>query len=758
MAHPRPKRRVREVVLVGGGHTHVQVLRRFAMEPPHDAHLTLVVDTPIAVYSGMVPGFVAGQYRAEELEIDVVPLARRARARVILARAVGIDAGNRRIEVEGRPPVRYDVASLDIGSIVAGLDVPGVREHAFATRPIGVLVRRIDELIEQVRRQATVDRARIVVVGGGAGGVELAFALDHRLRDGDSGPQVSVTLLQDLARVLPGYPESLLRRVHRNAERRRIDILCNRRVVAVREGSITLEDGETLACQALAWVTGAVSQPIFRESELPTDDRGFVLVRSTLQVEGYDELFAAGDCATLIDHPHTPKAGVYAVRQGSYLSHNLRAFLERRPLRAYRPQRDFLTLLNLGDGTALGAKWGRTVEGPWVMRLKDWIDRRFMRRFQVLDSGGGLAEEFRTQPDMSDGEMLCGGCAAKLGQSVLKRTLLRLGPGPEDASLILGLSPPDDAAAYRVAEGRLVVASVDAFRALTDDPHLVGRLAAVNAVSDLYAKGVSPRYAMALVALPEAASEEENEETLFQVLSGVRAALDPLGAVLVGGHTTTAPELLVGLSVEGMVDSEEDLLRIDGLRSGQVLILSKPLGTGVLFHADMRGRARGPWIAAAITSMLHPNASVAEIALASGATAATDVTGFGLAGHLGEMARASGVAAIVDVAALPALPGAVELLGLGLRSTFHPENERARRGMVIRPEAARHPKLALLFDPQTSGGLLFGLEPEKAEEALTRLHRGGVAVAAIIGRIGPPRADGAPLEVAASLESASSLG
>jgi NADH dehydrogenase FAD-containing subunit len=133
----------------------------------------------------------------------------------------------------------------------------------------------------------------------------------------------------------------------------------------------------------LLWVTGATSQPLFRDSGLPVDARGFVLVRSTLQVQGHDNLFAAGDCATLIDHRALAKAGVYAVREGPYLIANLLAFLEGRPLRPYVPQSDFLTLMNLGDGTAVGTKWGISFHGRWVMRLKDWIDRRFVRRFQV---------------------------------------------------------------------------------------------------------------------------------------------------------------------------------------------------------------------------------------------------------------------------------------------------------------------------------------------------------------------------------------
>jgi selenide,water dikinase len=735
--------RLQEVVLVGGGHSHVQVLRHLAMKPLSDSRLTVVVDRPVAVYSGMVPGFVAGQYRAEELEIDVVPLARRANARVILVPAIGIDSRAKRIEIEGRPSIPYDVASFDIGSAVSGLELPGIREYALATRPIGRFVQRVDELIDRARDHQDESPFRVVVVGGGAGGIELLFTLEHRLRSHEVS--ASLLLLQNGPRILTGYPDSLVRRTLRCADKRGLEIRCEETVVGAEPDVVCLESGEGIPYDALIWVTGAVGYPLFRDSLLSTEPRGFVQTRSTLQVEGHDDLFAVGDCATLIDHPRTPKAGVYAVRQGPFITENLRARIEGRKLRRYRPQGDFLTLLNLGDGRALGTKWGISIEGTWVMRLKDWIDRRFMRRFQVLDRSGTPTQEFQAQSEMGEAETLCGGCAAKLGQSALQRALERLGAGSEDPAVELGLASPDDAAVYRSPGGQRIASSLDAFRAFTDDPYLLGRVAAVNAVSDLYAKGVEPRYAQSLVALPQELVESENEELLFQVLAGTRAAFEPLGVTLVGGHTTTAPELLVGFSVEGFISDSDLPLALDRLEEDQVLILTKPLGTGVLFHADMKGLARGPWIEAAIASMLRPNAVAAQTGRGTGATAATDITGFGLAGHLAEMLRASRLSAILDVSSLPALPGAVELLGQGLRSTFHPENERAKRGMVI-DSAAANERFELLFDPQTSGGLLFGIEPGRAEEALAFLHLAGDLQAAIVGKVAAPRPDGALIE------------
>ena len=732
-----------ELVLVGGGHTHVQVIRRFAMKPPPSTHMTVVVDHPVAVYSGMVPGFVAGQYRADELEIDVVPLARRAMARVILSPATRIDADAKLVHLADRPPIRYDVASVDIGSTVLGLELPGIREHALPTRPITELVRRTEALVEKVRSRKPGSSFRVVIVGGGAGGVELAFTLWERLGLREDSA-IQLALVHALDEVLPGYPRSLIDRVRRNAQERSIEIVPLRRVASARDDVIVFEDGDTMPYDALIWVTGAVSHPVFTDSGLPTDSRGFVRTRSTLQVESYDDLFAVGDCATMNDYPKTPKAGVYAVRQGPYLTDNLRAKIEGRALENYRPQKDFLTLLNLGDGTALGAKSGWSFEGEWVFRLKDWIDRRFMTKFQVLDRDGAMTEEFQRLPDMSkEMEMLCGGCAAKVGQSVLDRALGRLPPRAPDDTVKLGLDEPDDAAAYVTPSGDVVVSSVDAFRAFVDDPYFVGRVAAVNAVSDLYATGADPRYALALVAVPKDASSDEAEEILFQVLSGARAVFDPEGVTLLGGHTTTAPELLVGFSIDGFANGA--ILAIDGLEVGDRLLITKGLGTGVLLHADMQGRVSGPWLQSTFASMTESNAAAARIIAELGAKSLTDITGFGLLGHLAEMLRASGVSAILDASKLPALPGAVALLAQGFRSTFHPENEKAKKGIVIRPEAARHPKLELLFDPQTSGGLLFGLPEAAIQRALTKLDQ-----VAIIGEVTERREDDALVEVVAS--------
>ncbi len=384
-----------------------------------------------------------------------------------------------------------------------------------------------------------------------------------------------------------------------------------------------------------------------------------------------------------------------------------------------------------------------------MFALKDWIDRRFMRRFQVLGPDGDVTAEFARRP-MGGMEMVCGGCAAKVGESVLARALERLGRRA-DPAVVLGLEAPDDAAAVETPGGEIIAATVDAFRAFADDPYLVGRVAAVNAASDLWVKGATPRFALAQVNIPDA-DPERAEETLYQVMAGARAALEADGITLIGGHTTTGPELTVGFAVLGYAPSADGLVRASGLVPGDRLILTKPLGTGVLLQADMRGLARGEWIQAAHASMLRSNAAASRVAREHAASAATDVTGFGLAGHLGQMLRSSKTAAEIDLGRLPLLPGVAALFAAGVHSTAHPENARARRAILVEREAAARPELDALFDPQTSGGIVFGVDPARADAVLDALARAGDPAAAVIGEVTAPRADGALMRVLVTAE------
>jgi len=378
------------LLLVGAGHAHGEVLRRLALEPHPPLRVQLLNPGDRHHYSGMAPGYVAGLYREGDLAFDLPALAGRAGAELVLGRAVAVDPAARRVALDDGRSLPWDLVSFDVGSIAAGAGTPGVAEHALSVKPLSKAVavrRRLKELARPVDpgdRDAT--PRRVVVVGAGSAGVEVAFAAARALDD--LGAARQVTLLEAGPRILAGYDDGFLASARRALAARRIQVETGSPVAAVEAGAVHRADGGRLAADLTLWLTGPAAPPLFRGSGLPLDPGGYLLVDETLRAPGHDAVFAAGDCATPAGRPDTPKAGVTAVRQAPHLWASLcHAAAGRDPRAAgvsYRPQRDFLSLLNTCDGRALLAWKGLSAHARWAWWLKDWIDRRFMRRYQRL--------------------------------------------------------------------------------------------------------------------------------------------------------------------------------------------------------------------------------------------------------------------------------------------------------------------------------------------------------------------------------------
>ena len=738
-----------DIVLVGGGHSHVAVLKRFGMRPIRGVRLTLVSRDMLTPYSGMLPGLVAGHYRPEEAHIDLRRLSRFAGARVIHAPATGIDLAGRQVHAAGRPAIGFDFLSLDIGSQPDVGEIEGAKEHALGIKPIDVFRERWAEVERDCLERG--GQLRVAVIGGGAGGTELSLSLRFRLRtlleragvpDG-----VEITLLAEAREVVGSHAPAVRRRMTRLLAARGVRLLAGHRAVAVRPGrveAVTIgEERVAVDCDLAISVTHAGAPDWLGASGLDLDDAGFVRVRETLQSTGDPHVFAAGDIASF-DARRLPKSGVYAVRQGPVLAENLARLAAGRTPRSYRPQPLTLALISSGDRNAV-ASWSRlAVEGRWVWRVKDWIDRRWMRKYQELPrmageprppaaaagEGAHGASGLDTTADelASAAAMRCGGCGSKVASAVLHRVLGRLAPVAHP-DVLIGFQGGDDAAVLRVPPDKLLVQSVDHFRTFVDDPYLFGRIAANHCLSDLFAMGAEPRTAQVLATLPFAAPDKV-EQDLFDLLSGVTEALDEAGAALVGGHTAEGPECALGLTVNGLCDT---VLRKAGAGDRDRLLLTKPLGTGVIFAADMRAEAPTETVGAAIASMLDSNAAAARIFRDRGATSCTDVTGFGLLGHLVEMLGASGADAELDLPALPRLPGTDALLERGLRSSLHAAN--AAFAIALEGLDPEDPRAALLLDPQTSGGLLASVPAERADECEAALADAGCGEVAQIGTV-----------------------
>lgn len=744
----------KDLVLVGGGHSHVTVLKKFGMRPMPGVQLTVICRDVQTPYSGMLPGFVAGHYSFDEAHIDLGPLARFAGARLYHDEVVGIDLENKRLRCRSRPDVPYDVVSINIGSTPTTKNAPGASEFVVPVKPINNFVERWEKLKSRVLNADR--RLTIVTVGGGAGGVELTLAIQFALRRlleaadrKNDLPDFHVLVAGP--DILSTHNEKMRTKFRRILKQRNVRVHTNSRVKEVMAGFVRTEHGSQHAADEIVWVTEAGAPPWIAESGLCVDDSGFVLVDVTLQSLSHPRVFAAGDIASIDNYPRE-KAGVFAVRQGPPLEENLRRALVKQPLRPFRPQKDFLSLVSTGDKYAVASRGRWAAEGKSIWQWKDWIDRRFMNKYNVLPEMGeeddrpvapGLVEPSVLQ-ELSTIALRCGGCGAKVGSTVLSRVLAQLSPG-ERPDVLVGLDAPDDAAVLEVPAGKVTVQTVDSFRALVDDPYVFGKITANHSLSDIFAMGAAPQAALAIATVPYAA-EEKIENTLLQMLSGAVEVLRDAGGVLVGGHTSEGTELSLGLAIQGLIDRDE-ILRKGGLQPGDALILTKPIGTGTLFAANMRLKAKGRWISSAIRSMLQSNQAAAECLRHYGATSCTDVTGFGLLGHLVEMTRASGVDATLVLRSTPLLDGAAETVAAGIVSSLQPQNIRLRRAIANLPHVATDRRYPLLFDPQTAGGLLAGVPTDRADDCVAALQELGYDRATVVGRVSERSDNPEPIQV-----------
>ena len=751
---------IRDLVLVGGGHSHVTVLKRFGMKPLPGVRLTLICRDVHTPYSGMLPGLVAGHYDFDQAHIDLAPLAGFAGARLYHDEVIGLDLERKQLACRNRPPVSYDILSINIGSTPTLPDGAGAAEGVVAVKPISSFVGRWERLRQKVKTSPR--PLKIGVVGAGAGGVELTLAAQHALKrllnNGQADRTPEFHLFSATEEILPTHNNKVRGKFRRILGERGVQVHTGCRVTEVHSGRVRCHEGPELILDEVLWVTQASAAPWLKESGIDVDSGGFIKVQDTLESTSHPGVFAAGDIAAVLNHPRE-KAGVFAVRQGRPLEQNLRRALLGKPLEAYAPQRSFLSLISTGDRYAVASRSSWSLEGPLIWKWKDWIDRRFMDKFNVLpemseDQDTDLREGLFNKPEVAReitaSSMRCGGCGAKVGSTVLDRVLSRL-QGSAGEEILIGLAEADDSVVASVPQDKMIVQSVDFFRAIVDDPYIFGKITANHCLADIFAMGAKPRFALAIAVVPYGI-DKKIEDTLEQMLVGAIEVLETVNASLVGGHSSEGMELSLGFSVTGLVEPDR-ILRKRGMRPGDRLILTKAIGTGTLFAANMRLKAKGRWITAAVDSMLQPSQHAADCLRRNKATACTDVSGFGLLGHLLEMARASHANARLFLEAIPLLKGVRETVGGGILSSLQTQNSRLENAIGNRSSARTHPDYPVLFDPQTAGGLLASVPEESAKQCVEELRSLGCREAAIIGavepRSGPPTIQ---IETAALLE------
>lgn len=810
---------VKDLVLVGGGHAHVHTLKMLGMDPIEGVRVTLITRDLETPYSGMLPGYVAGHYAHEECHIDLVKLCGFANIRMIHGEACDINVYEKKVYLkDNRPPVRYDVLSLDIG--ISPVPMPqiwgtdGATSSITPVKPIDGFAMRWHNILERILSMAKSGNGlgegefHLRIVGGGAGGIELAFALHHRLHKElkeigaeEARLKLKVSILNRGGKVLDSHNPAVQKIIVQKLKDKGIATYLNTEVVeSVSTGTskfLKSASGDTFPYDEVIWCTQGTAQPWLKSVDgLACTEDGFVKVGPTLESISIDDVYACGDVCHLTESPR-PKAGVFAVRAGPPLTANLRCRLLGRDEGEqvkWSPQTDFLGIIGTGNEEAVASKGPLGIEGAFVWRLKDRIDRLWMKMYQVLPDkeemmremkrkkkaygahvekgsiqqvsplrygliGGGeevdgdvedVPEVARSMGQdtikmLSKAKMRCGGCGSKIGATVLTRVLERakrhIYTRPE---VVAGAG--DDAALVNPPGGdspQVLVHTIDYFRSFIGDPYTFGKIAANHSLSDIHAMNGTPVTALALCVVPYG-PEPQVEAQLEQMLAGCLEVLKEEKCTLAGGHTSEGAEPALGLAVNGVADPTK-VMRKGPLVADTVIILTKALGTGTVLAADMRGKAKGKWVSEAVDSMVQSNRRAAEILQSFDCRFCTDVTGFGFLGHLIEMIKykdessldslSSIVSAVIDMGAVPTLEGAEQCVEQGILSTLHPQNIRCSQA-IGNIEAGKGSLIyPLLFDPQTAGGLIATVPRGVATDLINALRAEGYGRACVVGEI-----------------------
>ena len=739
---------IADLVLVGGGHAQIAVLKAFAMKPLQGLRLTIVTNSSRTPYSGMLPGYVEGVWQDDDLHIDLRHLAAAAGARIIVAPVTGINANLKQICFDDRPPLAFDLLSINIGGQPNLAMIDGAAKHAIPVKPIAMFQKQFETLFTQKLPK------KLAVIGGGAAGCELALALITRWT-AENGTAPKLTLITDTDRLMPQMAPQAGRLVDKKLRAGGVDIVYGRRVMTINANKLVLDNKDTCGFDACFLVTQVAAPRWLADTGLDLDPDGFVMVTPTLQSTSHPYIFVAGDIAC-VNHSPRPKAGVFAVRAGKILARNLRRYILAKSLTSWTPQKHYLALIGTGDRRAIAVRGNSVMAGRLFWYLKCWIDRRFMNKFRKLSMPdapsitpfAGLSEAPRpgqntdvlAQNDPAFSSMRCLGCAAKTSHQVLQAAMhdavalaVSRGANPD---LMPALGLETDSAALPVPAGVSGwIQSVDILSEIVTDPFLLGEIATIHALSDIYASLANPLYSLAIINLPETKLSIQTNQ-LTHILAGALLAHSQAGVRLVGGHTSEGGGLSVGFAVTGS-DAKLPAETPPALDEDFRLILTKPIGTGVIMAANRQLKADAICVDDAIASMRHSNQHAADVFKENNIIAATDVTGFGLARHAQNLAVRLGLAGcVIDLPSVPVLHGVTPLFEAGITSSLHEQNQQAVPIQNAGHNAGKFTPHSrdVLFDPQTSGGLLGVFKAADAENAVNALVKSGHR-AAMIGRL-----------------------
>ncbi|MCX6131268.1 MAG: selenide, water dikinase SelD [Proteobacteria bacterium] len=684
----------KRLILLGGGHTHALLLRRLTMKPIFDLEVLLISPESISPYSGMLPGHLEGLYSHEDMHIDLQRLCAATGTKFIQAAALGIDKESSRVIFSDRPALYFDLLSINIGSI------PKKANWGLGIKPLHAFFENWHQLETA---------ASIAIIGGGVGGIEVALSLNKRF-----GDSKKISLFHKGSELLENSPKAVRKKLTQIVLHRGIQVVLN----------MPNAEDQAKNHDLVLWTTAAKGPDTLRNFNLKLDERGFLLTDDHLRCLGEKNIFAVGDCAHIVEQ-YRPRSGVYAVRQAPLLETNIRRHLKSQTLKKIRLQKNHLILLSTGGRQAIALRGKFYWQAKWIWPLKDHIDRQFMDMFKQISTS--------PMPQEDQDPMRCLGCGAKISGHMLRKVLANL-----RKTYPTVFSETDTNQSFAMHEDVSLVQtqgwlmqSLDYFPSFIDDAFLLGKIACLHASGDIIAKGGVPRSCLVLAVLPHKAPSLL-EDDFYQVLAGIAEVLQTMGTRLLGGHSAEGKQLALGLQVQGEKPDLRHWKPKSGLRAGDRLIMTKALGTGLILAGLTRLLSKGSELESCIQSMLLNHFKILPLIIDESVHGATDITGFGLLGHLAEMVQASGVSVAIWSQKIPRLQGVDRLLALSVQSTLALDNQIYAESLCT---IGSLKDFSLFCDPQTSGALLLSVDADFAASFIEAAHQAGFTDCAIIGEV-----------------------
>ena len=716
-----------DLVLIGGGHSQITVLKKFGMKQVPGLKITLINKNSTASYSGMIPGYIAGTYCKDETQINLLNLCKFANARLITDDVTGIDILTKEIYLSNRSPVYYDTLSINSGGEPDINEIKGAKKYCIPIKPISNLIQVFDKIKNKIKG---INKVSMAVVGGGAGGVEIALSLKKFL-DLENKIEKNITLISKTNYLVS--KSSVL--THRNAlsllQENNINVILGDEVIEFQKNGLKTKNSKNIKSEFNFLVTSISAPKWISQTRLKTTEKGFIEVNKYLQSNNTN-IFASGDISSIKNY-NLSKAGVYAVKQGPILYKNLRSKILKSRFSSYKPQKYYLSLIGDGQKEAI-ASWGPiSFRSKWAWKLKRYIDEKFIKKYNDLPFM--KMESFKPHPsliseqnikDPALAEIKCLGCGAKTQWQSLNQGIILAKDNKnslEKNSMLKNINIGSDVSLIKVPNGKDIIQSVDLISSIVNDPYSLSKIAALHSISDVLTSGADPISAEAIFILPSGLKEMQTR-LISELISGCSSEFLSHNIHLNGGHTSEGEDLQVGFCITGIRSKNFVSLKP---KVGDKLILTKPIGIGIVLAAHMRGIVDPLDYEDAIKIMLTSNKIASKVFLQNNVTSITDVTGFGLARHALNLTTPFG--ASININNTPIINGAIKYLNNGIYSSLSKSNKEA-----INFSGRIQNKNNIIFDPQTSGGLLAAVDSKKSNKIIGELKENN-CYASVIGEV-----------------------